>query len=135
MTSPMFTRPSVKGVPVPFRPQDYVDCAALVMEPVAKQIVRHNGRDRLEMVARLTVFDAVKDIEADDPAEEVEMVVTWGRIASLLSRAFIDGNPVAGRIGQDAPTSYGTRPWKLDDLDDEVETCLVGWLKARGSRK
>jgi len=134
MTTGVFTKPSVKGVPVPFRPQDYDDCIAVVLEPKAKQITKFNGRDRLEIVATLTVFETQEDIDNNDPAEVIEMVVTWGRIASLLNRALVDGTPVAARIGQDPPTPHGTRPWRLNDLDSETETCLAKWLKARNSK-
>lgn len=134
MTSAVFTRPSTKGVPIPFRPQDYADCVAVVLEPRAKQIARFNGKDRLEVVATLSVFETDEDIRNSDPAEVVEMVVTWGRIASLLNRALVDGNSVAARIGQDPPTQHGTRPWKLNDLDEATETRLAKWLTTRDSR-
>lgn len=139
MTAAMFTRPSAVddelGVPIPFRPQDYIDCAALVLEPLAKQLTRFQGKDRLEVVAKVYVFETEEDVREGRPAEVIPLVVTWGRIASLLSRANIDGNLVAARIGQDPPTKYGTRPWTLQDLDPETEAYLARWLQSRRERE
>lgn len=139
MTATTFTRPSATddevGVPIPFRPQDYADCVAVVLEPKCKQMTRYDGRARLEIVARLTVFETIEEIEQDDPADVIELVVTWGRIASLLNRALVDGTPVAACIGQDQPTqAHGTRPWRLNDLDRETEVRLARWLIARDTR-
>jgi hypothetical protein len=131
VTVSAFTRPSTKGVPSPFRPQEYADCAAVVLRPRCKQIAKMNGRDRLEIVADLFIFDDPADIEDGKPSETIEMVVTWGRIASLLNRAMVDGRPVAACIGQDEPTQWQTRPWTLRDLPPEIEEKLTAWLRSR----
>lgn len=132
MTSSVFTRPSVKGVPQPFRPQEYAECAGIVLVPRSKQIAQFNGRGRLEIVADLFIFDDPADIDDGVPNETVEMVVTWGRIASLLNRAMVDGKPVAAQIARDNPhPEHGTRPWTLRDLAPEDEDKLATWLSSR----
>lgn len=130
--SAVFTRPSnatdARGVPIPFRPQDYEGCAALLLEPRVKQMCRYEGRDRLEIVVRLSVFETDEDVRTGGPNDVIDMVVTWGRIATLMNRAFVDGQPVAARVGKDAETEHGTRPWRLVDLDAETEALLRKWL-------
>lgn len=130
-TTSAFTRPSAKGVPRPFKPQEYAECAGLVLMPRSKQIAKMDGRSRLEIVADLFIFDDPEDINDGVPSETIEMVVTWGRIASLLNRALVDGRPVAACIGQDEVTEYGTRPWTLRDLPRETEGKLATWLSNR----
>lgn len=129
----VFTRPSAKGVPQPFKPQEYSDCAGIVLMPKVKQLARHEGRSRLEIVADLYIFDEQSDIDALKPSETIEMVVTWGRIASLLNRAMVDNRPVAACVKQDAVhPEWGTRPWTLSDLDEETYGKLATWFRNRG---
>lgn len=103
---------------VPFRPQDFEGYAAVVLTPEAKNIVKVNGRDRLEVVARLTAFETREAIVQCAPLVEDARVVTWGRIGSTLNSALLHRTSVVGQIRRGAETAAGNRHWTLVDIAD-----------------
>lgn len=124
------TRPSSQEEALlPFRPQEYSDCCAIILTPKAKNIVPVNGTPRLEVVAELTAFEQIEDIENNDPDVEGEEVLTWGKVASMLNGALMNRSSIAARVVLGDPTSKGTRPWLLVDLDRNTEAAVSAWLE------
>lgn len=118
MRNAKFAKPSAYSAPY-FRPAEFVDSFAVVLKP--REILKSGGDGKGEALCSAIIFDTEESLEAGKPTRViVDAIVNVGLVYRQLVRAFDTGSILAGYVGQGEPTSYGTKPWLIKDLDEDT---------------
>jgi len=117
-----------------FKPSEYADATALLIEPtVLNEDVRNEFNDQVtyrdEVVARVTVFATPAELAGKRPTVILESTtLTHGAIVSTARRAI--GGGFAARI-EPYKTKYGNVGQRFGDLDDSVKRLIAEYYEQR----